>query len=97
MEDLARQTRIEYGIPGNGQTQTYFQMSTIPTYVTMWEFMKSSGNILRNSTEGIRRVREGNFAFIFDSAVLEYHVHQAPCDTLYTVGRYTSINKNDFG
>lgn len=91
VEDLARQTRIEYGIPGNGQTQTYFQMSTIPTYVTMWEFMKSSGNILKNSTEGIRRVREGNFAFIFDSAVLEYHVHQPPCDTLYTVGRYTSM------
>jgi len=87
VEDLARQTKIEYGIPGNGQTQTYFQTSSIPTYVTMWEFMKSTGNILKNSTEGINRVREGNFAFIFDSAVLEYHVNQPPCNTLYTVGR----------
>ncbi|KAJ7372454.1 hypothetical protein OS493_018961 [Desmophyllum pertusum] len=87
VEDLARQTKIEYGIPGNGQTQTYFQTSSIPTYVTMWEFMKSSGTILNNSTEGINRVREGNFAFIFDSVVLKYHVHQPPCNTLYTVGR----------
>ena len=88
VEDLARQTKIEYGIPGNGQTQTYFQTSSIPTYVTMWEFMKSSGTILRNSSEGIKRVRGGNFAYIFDSAVLEYHVHQPPCNTLYMVGRY---------
>lgn len=87
VEDLARQTKIQYGIPRGGQTQTYFQTSSIPTYVTMWEFMKSSGTILKNSTEGINRVRQGNFAFIFDSAVLEYHVHQPPCDTLYTVGR----------
>lgn len=93
VEDLARQTKIEYGIPGNGQTQTYFQTSSIPTYVTMWEFMKSSGTILNNSTEGINRVREGNFAFIFDSVVLKYHVHQPPCNTLYTVGRYTNVKK----
>lgn len=87
VEDLARQTKIQYGIPGGGQTQTYFQTSSIPTYVTMWEFMKSSGTILKNSTVGINRVREGNFAFIFDSVVLEYHIYQPPCNTLHTVGR----------
>lgn len=87
VEGLARQTKIEYGIPGEGQTQTFFQSSSIPTYVTMWEYMKSSGTILRNATEGIKRVRKENFAFVFDSPVLEYHVQQPPCNTLHTVGR----------
>ena len=87
VEDLARQTKIKYGIPGEGQTQTFFQSSSIPTYVTMWEYMKSSGTILRNATEGIKRVRKENFAFIFDSPVLEYHVQQPPCNTLHTMGR----------
>ena len=87
VEDLARQTKIKYGIPGEGQTQTFFQSSSIPTYVTMWEYMKSSGTILRNATEGIERVRKENFAFIFDSPVLEYHVQQPPCNTLHTMGR----------
>ena len=86
VEDLASQTKVEYGIPGNGQIQTFFQSSSIPTFVTMWEFMKSSGTILKNSSQGVNRVRQGNFAFISDSVVLEYHIHRPPCDTLFTVG-----------
>ena len=39
-------------------------------------------------TEGIRRVRKGGYAFISESAVLDYYTEQRPCNTLTTIGRY---------
>lgn len=50
-------------------------MLIILIYVMMWEFMKFSGNIFKNFIEGIRRVCEGNFVFIFDFVVFEYYVY----------------------
>ncbi|ELU04581.1 hypothetical protein CAPTEDRAFT_40099, partial [Capitella teleta] len=33
------------------------------------------------------KAREGGYAFIWDSPVLDFAVQQPPCDTVHTVGR----------
>ena len=34
-----------------------------------------------SSSAAFKRVQDGDYAFIWDSAVLEYHINQDPCNT----------------
>lgn len=86
IEDLAGQTKIPYGTVQNSQPQAFFESSTIPSFVTMWQYMKYHHTIVKNSQEGIDRVKEGNFAFIWDSIVLEHTIHTEECGTLTSIG-----------
>lgn len=88
LEDLAAQTKIKYGCAKDSHTMAFFQMSRVPTYAKMWAFMKRHDTLVENVTEGIRRVRKGGYAFISESAVLDYYTEQRPCNTLTTIGRY---------
>lgn len=88
LEDLAAQTKIKYGCAKDSHTMAFFQMSRVPTYAKMWAFMKRHDTLVENVTEGIRRARKGGYAFISESAVLDYYTEQRPCNTLTTIGRY---------
>ncbi|XP_022802483.1 glutamate receptor ionotropic, kainate 2-like [Stylophora pistillata] len=88
MEDLAGQEIIFYGTVKNSQPQAFFEASPIPTFVTMWQFMKYHHTLVADSDKGISRVKGSNFAFIWDSIILEHVVHSTePCGSLTTIGK----------
>uniref|UniRef100_A0A915P6N4 Ionotropic glutamate receptor C-terminal domain-containing protein n=2 Tax=Meloidogyne TaxID=189290 RepID=A0A915P6N4_9BILA len=59
VEDLAKQTKIKYGIQAGGSTAQFFKYSSVQIYQRMWRFMESQvPSVFVNSyAEGIERVR----------------------------------------
>ncbi|XP_012061140.1 PREDICTED: glutamate receptor ionotropic, kainate 2-like [Atta cephalotes] len=78
IEDLARQTKIKYGILKGGATASFFQNSNYSTYKQMWDTMVNSKPSVFTSSykEGIDRVIHGKrkYAFIMESGSSEYHI-----------------------
>ncbi|GLV33798.1 uncharacterized protein CBL_11315 [Carabus blaptoides fortunei] len=76
--DLAEQTEISYGTLEGGSTMTFFRDSKIGIYQKMWRFMdsKNPSVFVQSYDEGIRRVLEGNYAFLMESTMLDYAVQR---------------------
>ncbi|PAA94376.1 hypothetical protein BOX15_Mlig020012g1 [Macrostomum lignano] len=76
-EDLVKQSAIEYGVLSGGSTETFFDASQIDTYKTMANYMKERPYLKPKTTEqGIERVKKGGYAFLMESAMIEYHVER---------------------
>ncbi|XP_030751457.1 glutamate receptor ionotropic, kainate 2-like isoform X6 [Sitophilus oryzae] len=77
-EDLASQTEIPYGTLESGSTMTFFRDSMIETYKKMWRFMENRKPSVFVPTyeEGIKKVLEGNYAFLMESTMLDYIVQR---------------------
>uniref|UniRef100_A0A8C4QMV0 Glutamate receptor n=1 Tax=Eptatretus burgeri TaxID=7764 RepID=A0A8C4QMV0_EPTBU len=74
-DDLAKQTKIEYGVIRDGTTMTFFKKSKISTYEKMWAFMSSHPMALINSSdEGTHRVLTTDYAFLAESTFIEYEI-----------------------
>uniref|UniRef100_UPI00358E2A52 glutamate receptor ionotropic, kainate 1-like n=1 Tax=Myxine glutinosa TaxID=7769 RepID=UPI00358E2A52 len=72
-DDLAKQTKIQYGTIRDGTTMTFFKKSKISTYEKMWAFMSSHPLALINdSDEGTHRVLTTDYAFLAESTFIEY-------------------------
>ncbi|XP_022103507.1 glutamate receptor ionotropic, kainate 2-like [Acanthaster planci] len=95
-DDMAKQTKIEYGTRSSGSTHTFFKRSNIETYKTMWEFMSSRPNVFMDTYgEGIQRVlTEKNYAFLMESTMAEYVVSRN-CKNLTTIGGL--LNSRGYG
>ncbi|XP_047500092.1 glutamate receptor ionotropic, kainate 2-like [Penaeus chinensis] len=85
-DDLAKQTKIKYGLKEGGTTSVFFRDSKIPTYKHMWDTMnkyKEMGeNVFTGSNkEGATRVSKSNglYAFFMESTTIEY-VIERECD-----------------
>uniref|UniRef100_A0A3Q4H506 Glutamate receptor n=1 Tax=Neolamprologus brichardi TaxID=32507 RepID=A0A3Q4H506_NEOBR len=80
-DDLAKQTRIEYGAVRDGSTMTFFKKSKISTYEKMWAFMSSRKNtaLVKNNREGITRVLTTDYAMLMESTSIEY-ISQRNCN-----------------
>lgn len=82
-EDLAKQTKIKYGTYCCGSTNSFFQMSTIPTYQKINAFMESAKPSVYTggNAEGVERVRkeDGMYAYFMEAAAIEYNVERK-CD-----------------
>ncbi|XP_068188830.1 glutamate receptor ionotropic, kainate 2 isoform X3 [Antennarius striatus] len=80
-DDLAKQTRIEYGVVEDGSTMTFFKKTKISTYDKMWEFMSSRRHsvMVKNIEEGIHRVLTSDYAFLMESTTIEF-VTQRNCN-----------------
>nr|QGW50653.1 ionotropic receptor 11 [Propsilocerus akamusi] len=78
VDDLATQTDIAYGTLESGSTMTFFRDSMIETYKKMWRFMENKKPSVFVSTyeEGMKRVLEGNYAFLMESTMLDYSVQR---------------------
>nr|QKN21522.1 glutamate receptor ionotropic kainate 2 [Zeugodacus tau] len=76
--DLAEQTDISYGTLEGGSTMTFFRDSKIDTYQKMWQYMEArrSSVFVKTYEEGIKRVIEGNYAFLMESTMLDYAVQR---------------------
>ncbi|KAL5288900.1 GRIK1 family protein [Megaselia abdita] len=76
--DLADQMDIQYGTLESGSTQTFFRDSKIAIYQKMWRYMESKkpSVFVKTYEEGIKRVMEGNYAFLMESTMLDYAVQR---------------------
>ena len=76
-EDLSLQSEIKYGCVKTGSTKLFFKDSTFPTYQRMWKFMSSDeSNFVASNSQGKERVARGNYAFLMESAAIEYIVER---------------------
>eukprot|EP00064_Thunnus_orientalis_P004048 superscaffoldBa00000355_g4059 len=80
-DDLAKQTKIEYGVVEDGSTMNFFKKTKISTYDKMWEFMSSRRHsvMVKNNEEGIHRVLTSDYAFLMESTTIEF-VTQRNCN-----------------
>lgn len=60
------------------------QQSKFPVHERMWAYMQSASPsvYVRDNEEGIKRVREGNYAFLIESTTNEYLNLRKPCNTM---------------
>lgn len=95
VEDLAKQTKIKYGIQQGGSTAQFFKHSTVQTYQRMWRFMESQvpSVFTNNYAEGIERVRthKGRYAFLLEATANEYANTRKPCDTMKVGANLNSV------
>ncbi|CAF3618281.1 unnamed protein product [Adineta steineri] len=76
-EDLAKQSKIKYGVVNGGSTEQFFRESSIPTYQTMWKYMKNNPDIfVKKNQDGIDRVKAESYAFLMESTSIEYTVQR---------------------
>ncbi|CAF0795005.1 unnamed protein product [Adineta steineri] len=76
-EDLAKQTKIKYGLVQSGSTEQFFRESSIPTYQTMWKHMQNNPDVFVKKThDGIERVKAESYAFLMESTSIEYTVQR---------------------
>ncbi|KAK6318896.1 hypothetical protein J4Q44_G00101070 [Coregonus suidteri] len=73
-EDLANQQGIEYGTLSSSSTLAFFKNSNNPTYRRIYEHMERTKSFVLSMDEGVRRAKEGNFAFIGESVSLDLAV-----------------------
>uniref|UniRef100_A0A8D3DJ07 Glutamate receptor n=1 Tax=Scophthalmus maximus TaxID=52904 RepID=A0A8D3DJ07_SCOMX len=73
-DDLAKQTKIEYGVVEDGATMNFFKKTKISTYDKMWEFMSSRRHsvMVKNIEEGVHRVLTSDYAFLMESTTIEF-------------------------
>ncbi|XP_046667621.1 LOW QUALITY PROTEIN: glutamate receptor ionotropic, kainate 2-like [Homalodisca vitripennis] len=76
--DLSEQTEISYGTLEGGSTMTFFRDSKIGIYQKMWRYMESKrpSVFVSSYEEGVKRVLEGNYAFLMESTMLDYAVQR---------------------
>ncbi|XP_030379355.1 glutamate receptor ionotropic, kainate 2 isoform X1 [Scaptodrosophila lebanonensis] len=76
--DLAEQTEISYGTLEGGSTMTFFRDSKIGIYQKMWRYMENrkASVFVKTYEDGIKRVMEGNYAFLMESTMLDYAVQR---------------------
>lgn len=85
VDDLANQNEIKYGAKSGGSTLGFFANSANPTYKKMHKYMtdNAASVLLDSNDEGKDKVLKGDYAFLMESASIEY-LSERECD-LYQV------------
>ncbi|XP_050429052.1 glutamate receptor ionotropic, kainate 2-like isoform X4 [Adelges cooleyi] len=80
VEDLSKESDIQYGCYREGSTAGFFQKSNLSLYQRMWSVMESSNPTVftKSNDEGVDRVLKGNgrYAFLMESATIEYQTER---------------------
>ncbi|XP_061633083.1 glutamate receptor ionotropic, kainate 3 isoform X1 [Phyllopteryx taeniolatus] len=73
-DDIAKQTKIEYGVVRDGATMTFLKKSKVSTFEKMWAFMSSkpSTSLVKSIEDGIQRVLKSDYALIMESTTIDY-------------------------
>lgn len=78
--DLAKQTKIKYGVMNGGSTKSFFKDSNFSLYQRMWSAMESTepSVFVGSNEEGVERVAKsnGNYAFLMESTAIEYIIEK---------------------
>ena len=72
--DLASQTRIKYGTVKSSGIMSFFKNTDIEHFSKMWAQMSEiePSSMVADTEEGFRKVKEGNYAFFWDTTVNKY-------------------------
>ena len=74
--DLADQITISFGTVRNSGVEMFFKNTNIEPFRKMWTQMSSSdifpGAMVDSTEEGLKKVKEGNYAFLWDNSVTSY-------------------------
>uniref|UniRef100_A0A3P9H824 Glutamate receptor n=1 Tax=Oryzias latipes TaxID=8090 RepID=A0A3P9H824_ORYLA len=73
-DDIAKQTKIEYGVIKDGATMSFFKKSRVSTFEKMWAFMSSRPrtSLVKSIEDGIQRVLKSDYALITESTTIDY-------------------------
>ncbi|XP_037532501.1 glutamate receptor ionotropic, kainate 3 [Nematolebias whitei] len=73
-DDIAKQTKIEYGVVRDGATMAFFKKSKVSTFEKMWAFMSSRPrtSLVKSIEDGIQRVLKSDYALITESTTIDY-------------------------
>ncbi|XP_041844459.1 glutamate receptor ionotropic, kainate 3 [Melanotaenia boesemani] len=73
-DDIAKQTKIEYGVVKDGATMSFFRKSRVSTFEKMWAFMSSRPrtSLVKSIEDGIQRVLKSDYALIMESTTIDY-------------------------
>lgn len=86
VEDLVKSKDVEYGTFKGGSTEAFFEMSQVPIYRQMYEYMKSKGDqvMVNSDKEGYEKVRQskGDYAYLVESPKNDYQNQKKPCNTM---------------
>ncbi|XP_039625129.1 glutamate receptor ionotropic, delta-1-like isoform X1 [Polypterus senegalus] len=103
-QDLAKQMDLSYGTVRDSAVYDYFRAKgTNPleqdsTFSELWRTVsKNNGadNSVANPSEGVRKVKNGNYAFLWDLAVVEYTALTDDDCSLTVIGN--SISSKGYG
>ena len=64
-----------------GSVKKFFETSENSLYRKMFSHMREYRTFVPNTTTGVKRAREENYAYITEYPYLEYHNQQKPCNT----------------
>ncbi|XP_053307575.1 glutamate receptor U1-like [Spea bombifrons] len=80
-EDLVKQRKLEFGTINSSSTFQFFKNNKNPTYRMIYEQMEKNKDrvLVKSFSEGVRRVRETNYAFLGESVMQDLVVAQH-CD-----------------
>ena len=81
LEELANQSETKYGVLDNGSVQKFFQTSEDPLYMRMFSHMREFKTFVDATSEGVKKARSENYAYITEQPYLEYYNQQKPCNT----------------
>ncbi|PWA20702.1 hypothetical protein CCH79_00011514 [Gambusia affinis] len=73
-DDIAKQTKIEYGVVRDGATMGFFKKSKVSTFEKMWAFMSSRPrtSLVKSVEDGVQRVLKSDYALITESTTIDY-------------------------
>lgn len=84
LKELAHSTEA-YGTVQDSQVHEYFKYAELHTYEDMWLRMKSEKDqvLVETSEDGVKKVQNGSYGFIWDTPYLEYVVNHEDCDLFH--------------
>uniref|UniRef100_A0A4W3GFG5 Glutamate receptor n=1 Tax=Callorhinchus milii TaxID=7868 RepID=A0A4W3GFG5_CALMI len=100
-QDLAKQTDLPFGTVHNSEVFQIIKMKgqnpfeVEQTYAHMWSMInrtEGSENRVKEVHEGIQRAKVGNYAFVWDVAVLEYVAENEP-DCAFVTARNSKVDR----
>ncbi|CAN2388233.1 Eukaryotic homologues of bacterial periplasmic substrate binding proteins [Pristimantis euphronides] len=80
-DDLLKQNKLEFGTMANSSTFNFFKYSKNPTFRMIYEYMDKRKDrvLVKSFSEGVKRVRESNYAFLGESISQDFAVAKQ-CD-----------------
>lgn len=81
LEELENQNETKYGVLSNGSVQKFFKESEDLLYLKMFSHMREHQTFVNATSEGVKKARNENYAYITEQPYLEYYNQQKPCNT----------------
>ena len=100
MEDLLNYTDLSLGVIKGSRAEKLLRKSQVPLYKKIWRKIRGSGrrrneNVVKTFTDGVEKVRSGDYALIVESTEAAYASLHPPCD-LVALDQFMSITNYAF-